>query len=67
MKTTSQELENKVECVFPMVTRSILPPRGIRAKMAFILGVTRKLLGNHTADLKQILGFQSWARGFRND
>ena len=27
----------------------------IRAKMAFILGVTRKFLGNHAADLKQIL------------
>ena len=25
-------------------------------KMAFILGVTRKLLGNHNADLQQILG-----------
>ena len=28
----------------------------IKGKMAFILGVTRKLLGNHKADLQQILG-----------
>ena len=37
------------------------------SKMAFILGVTGKLLGNHTADLQQILGFQISPKGIQND
>ena len=35
--------------------------------MAFILGVTRKLLKYHKADLQQILGFFIEPRGIRND
>ena len=36
------------------------------AKMAFILGVTRKLLGNHKANLQQILGLFIEPRDTRN-
>ena len=35
--------------------------------MAFILGVTGKLLSNHTADLQQILGFQIQPWDIQND
>ena len=34
--------------------------------MAFILGVTRKLLGNHKADMQQILGLLIKPWGIRN-